>query len=90
MDVEKQMRTLALKLLRKEREALDDDERAILEKFADRMPVSRDLTDYRGTANFWDNLADDVAAVGGSWGFIFGFFGVLVGWMLLNTEILAA
>jgi uncharacterized membrane protein len=34
--------------------------------------------------SFWERLADHVAAIGGSWGFIFGFFVVLVGWMLIN------
>ena len=37
--------------------------------------------------NFWERLADRVAAVGGSWGFIFGFFVVLMGWMLINSAL---
>ena len=36
---------------------------------------------------FWERLADHVAAVGGSWGFIFGFFVVLMGWMLINGAL---
>ena len=36
---------------------------------------------------FWQRLADNVAAVGGSWGFIFGFFIVLIGWMLTNAGL---
>src|SRR6185312_6577671 len=36
---------------------------------------------------FWERLADQVAAVGGSWGFIFGFFVVLMGWMLINGAL---
>lgn len=90
MDVDDQMQSLALRLLQKEQNDLDEDEVAILEKFANRMPVSRDLSDQALGADFWDSLADRVAAVGGSWGFIFGFFGALVSWMLLNTEILSA
>lgn len=89
MDVDEQMQALALKLLQKERSALDGDEVAILKKFVNRTPVSRDLSDDGFEETFWDSLADRVAAVGGSWAFIFGFFGVLLGWMLLNTEILA-
>lgn len=84
------MQGLALKLLQKNKDALDADECAILEKFTDRMPVSRDLSDEGADSNFWDDLADKVAAIGGSWGFIFTFLAILVGWMLLNTEILAA
>ena len=90
MTADDQMQGLALKLLQKNKDALDADECAILEKFTDRMPVSRDLSDEGADSNFWDTLADKVAAVGGSWGFIFGFLVVLIGWMLLNTEILAA
>jgi uncharacterized membrane protein len=33
-------------------------------------------------------LADRVARVGGSWGFIIAFTVVLLGWMLLNTDML--
>ena len=90
MNVDDQMQALALKLLQKERSALENDEIAILEKFANRTPVSRDLSDDALQETYWDGLADRVAAVGGSWAFIFGFFGVLLSWMLLNTEILAA
>ena len=36
---------------------------------------------------FWQRLADNVAAVGGSWGFIFGFGVVLFGWMLINLAL---
>jgi uncharacterized membrane protein len=34
-------------------------------------------------------LADQVAAIGGSWAFIMGFFGVLVAWVILNSVLLA-
>ena len=37
---------------------------------------------------FWQRLADGVAAVGGSWGFIGGFFVMLVIWVGLNVLIL--
>jgi uncharacterized membrane protein len=36
---------------------------------------------------FWQRLADRVAAVGGSWGFIFGFGVVLIGWMIINQAL---
>ena len=39
-------------------------------------------------ASAGDRLADKVAAVGGSWGFIIVFALVLFGWMLLNSEVL--
>ena len=36
-----------------------------------------------------ERLADRVASFGGSWTFMFSFAGVLVFWVLLNTEVLA-
>ncbi len=36
-----------------------------------------------------DRMADRIADFGGSWTFIFIFFGILVGWMVVNTLILA-
>lgn len=36
-----------------------------------------------------ERLADKVASFGGSWTFIFCFAGVLVCWVLLNSEVLA-
>lgn len=38
-------------------------------------------------ASFGEHLSDKVAAIGGSWKFIMVFVAVLLGWMLLNTEI---
>ncbi|NJC04534.1 putative membrane protein [Sphingomonas kaistensis] len=40
------------------------------------------------TPSFGERLADRVARVGGSWGFIISFTLVLLGWMLLNTDVL--
>ncbi|MGN7998645.1 DUF1003 domain-containing protein [Sphingomonas sp. 22176] len=53
--------------------------------------ASRDLNavfDERLT--FGERLADRVAAVGGSWGFIIGFGVFLGAWALINTVVLAA
>jgi uncharacterized membrane protein len=38
-------------------------------------------------ASFGDRLADRVAAIGGSWGFIIAFGVVLAGWMGLNLAL---
>lgn len=40
------------------------------------------------TANLGERLADRVARLGGSWSFILVFLTILVGWVVLNTEIL--
>jgi uncharacterized membrane protein len=81
---------LARRYLSKDPHSLDPEERNVLESFEERRPISRDAADIEeAEAGFWDRLADRVAAVGGSWGFIFSFMAVLVGWMLLNTDVLA-
>ncbi len=70
-------------------ERLDEEERRVLHGINDHKPISRDMAEedeIRST--FWDRLADRVAAIGGSWGFIFGFLGILIAWMLVNTGIL--
>src|SRR5258708_1358158 len=77
---------LAESLLRKPYAALSQFQRSVIdlvagEKTSEPRPV---LADDR---NFWERLADHVAAVGGSWGFIFGFFVVLIGWMVINQAL---
>ncbi|RYF46596.1 MAG: DUF1003 domain-containing protein, partial [Cytophagaceae bacterium] len=39
-------------------------------------------------ATFGERLSDRVAAIGGSWTFIIAFTIILLGWMLLNTDVL--
>ncbi len=81
---------LSQKLLRKPDNALDEEERRVLQGIESGTPLSRDAADEADArASFGDRLADRVAAVGGSWGFIIGFTVVLFGWMLLNTDVLA-
>ena len=81
---------LALRYLRKDPHHLDPEERKVLETFKERAPISRDAADIEeAEASFGDRLADRVAAVGGSWGFIISFGVILFGWMLLNSDILS-
>jgi len=57
---------------------------------ADIVSATRDAADIAdAAATFGDRLSDRVAAVGGSWGFIIAFTTVLIGWMLLNSDVLA-
>ncbi|KTT74274.1 DUF1003 domain-containing protein [Sphingomonas endophytica] len=80
---------LALRLLGKPQHSLDAEERRVLDMMDAGTTVSRDAADEADLrASFGDRLADKVAAVGGSWGFIIGFTVVLFGWMLLNTDVL--
>jgi len=81
---------LALRLLRKPAHALDAEERRVLDSIESGTLVSRDAADEADArASVGDRLADKVAAIGGSWGFIIAFTLVLLGWMLLNSDVLA-
>ncbi|MGL3822543.1 DUF1003 domain-containing protein [Sphingopyxis sp. R3-92] len=81
---------LSLRLLGRPLEELDGDERRVLDAIAERRLTSRDAADLVDQeSSFGARLSDRVAAVGGSWGFIILFTFVLLGWMLLNSEVLA-
>jgi uncharacterized membrane protein len=65
------------------------EERHVLEHIAGGRLTSRDPVDLaEERSTFGERLSDRVAAVGGSWAFITVFGAVLLGWMLLNTEVL--
>lgn len=81
---------LSLRLLGRPLDELDADERRVLDAIAERRLISRDAADLDDAeASFGARLSDKVAAVGGSWGFIIAFTAVLLGWMLLNSDVLA-
>ena len=81
---------IALDYLAKDLTSLDEEERHVLQGLADHRVTSRDAMDMADErATYWDRLADRVAAVGGSWPFIFVFLSILASWMLLNTGVLA-
>jgi uncharacterized membrane protein len=80
-------RQLSEDLLGKPYEALTPIQKSVVDLVVSETPTNGHphlAADDRG---FWERLADQVAAVGGSWGFIFGFFVVLVGWMLINLTL---
>jgi uncharacterized membrane protein len=80
---------LAQRLLSEDYDALGEEERRVLANIAAGRPTSRDaglLAAENATAG--ERLADKVAAVGGSWAFIIAFGVILLGWMILNTDVL--
>ncbi|MEO8618438.1 MAG: DUF1003 domain-containing protein [Sphingomicrobium sp.] len=80
---------LAQRLLAEDLDALGEEERRVLANIAAGRPTSRDAGLLAAeNATVGERLADRVAAVGGSWGFIIAFGIVLFGWMILNTGIL--
>jgi uncharacterized membrane protein len=80
---------LARHLLGKPSSALDEEEWRVLSAIASGTTGVRDASDVaEEQATFGERLADRVAAVGGSWGFIGTFTVVLLGWMVLNSNVL--
>lgn len=91
MTQETDPRELALELLGRDYEELEADEQRVLQRVATgtyTQPDADELVQLHNT--FGDRMADRVAAVGGSWGFIIAFAVVLFGWMLLNSRVLEA
>jgi uncharacterized membrane protein len=82
---------LARELLGRELDELAPEEQRVLQRIAAGTLVGIDAQEAAGLrSSFGERLADRVAAVGGSWGFIMTFGVVLVGWMLINSEVLSA
>jgi uncharacterized membrane protein len=80
----KSVEELAQQFLGRDARELGKRELRVLRTMAERQPVSIDLHTAEPADGFWDRLADHVAAVGGSWTFIFGFFAVLAAWVIVN------
>ena len=90
MNREEKISDLSLRLLGRAYDQLDEAEQRVVRSIAERQPTSRepdgDDDDDIGQGSFGDRLADRVAAVGGSWGFIIGFAVVLFVWMVVNSK----
>jgi uncharacterized membrane protein len=88
---EEDPRQLARELLGRDYEDLDPEEQHVLKRVAAGTFTGRDADELaQAHASYGDLLADRVAAVGGSWGFIGTFAVVLLLWMLLNSRVLEA
>jgi uncharacterized membrane protein len=84
-------RKLARDLLGRDYDDLEADEQRVLKHVAAGSFTGRDADELAQAHATWgDRLADRVAAVGGSWGFIIGFGVVLVVWAALNSGLLQA
>ena len=89
MSVPSDPEELARELLGRDLADLDEEEQRVIERVASGSYIGVDAHEASQiNASFGERLADRVAAVGGSWGFIIVFAVVLFGWMLLNSEIL--
>jgi uncharacterized membrane protein len=84
-------RELAHELLGRQFDDLDADEQRVLCRVASGSFVGMDAEELaQAHSGRGELLADRVAAIGGSWGFIIGFGVVLLVWVLLNTGALQA
>ncbi|KQT50635.1 hypothetical protein ASG52_07235 [Methylobacterium sp. Leaf456] len=71
-------------------DGLSERERRVILLIAKRRHVARDVNSVLiERQTFGERLADRVAQMGGSWGFILVFTGMLVAWVLLNTVVLS-
>jgi uncharacterized membrane protein len=80
---------LARRWLSREPEALSAQQSRVLQSTLARKPIARDVsTSYTRELSTGDRLADAIARVGGSWGFILGFLAFLALWVGVNTVVL--
>ncbi|MCB2077089.1 MAG: DUF1003 domain-containing protein [Novosphingobium sp.] len=80
---------LAEELLGRKFDELEPAEQRVLRRISAGTLIGNDADEEAAIhASYGDRLADRVAAIGGSWGFIIAFGVVLVCWMLLNSRVL--
>lgn len=73
--------------LLKQMQELSDRERGVIGSWLKRQPISQDIDrQFRDQLTFGQRLADQVAAFGGSWTFIFLFLAGMMAWMLFNAD----
>src|SRR3546814_16227970 len=89
MNQDEQMTDLALRLLGRAYDELDAGEQRVIRSIAERPPTSRDVEDdeVASRPRIGGRLADKVAAIGRTWGFILGFPVVLLAWMTINSRL---
>ncbi|HEX2679137.1 MAG TPA: DUF1003 domain-containing protein [Polyangiales bacterium] len=76
--------------LRAERGELSALEQEITRKAAEHGHLAQHIEDlFAEQATAGQRIADSVARVGGSWGFVISFIATLVAWMVLNSVFLA-
>ncbi|WP_375457468.1 DUF1003 domain-containing protein [uncultured Methylobacterium sp.] len=81
---------LARQLLDRGVGCLSARDQRILARIATRLHARTDVVAAPAASPaFGERLADRVARLGGSWGFIVSFTGLLVAWVVLNTVVLA-
>ncbi len=65
-------------------------EQRVIERVAKRVAISRDVgKEHERTMTVGERLADKVASFGGSWTFLILFSAFILGWVVLNSVMLA-
>ena len=86
-----EIRFLAQHLLHAGLSPLSERDRRVIARVARRVHTARDVNRvFEERSTLGQRLADRVATVGGSWGFIVGFGVFLAAWAVLNCVVLAA
>jgi uncharacterized membrane protein len=68
---------------------LKPDERRVLDSALSGTTIARDVgASFAAQSSLGGRLADGIARVGGSWGFILCFLGFLVTWVVVNTLLM--
>ncbi|MBL8582828.1 MAG: DUF1003 domain-containing protein [Rhizobiaceae bacterium] len=82
---------LAGRWLKRKPDTLSDLENQVLRSAIERKPVATDTgAAYTESLSTGERLADALARVGGSWGFIIAFLTFLAVWTIANVWLLAA
>jgi uncharacterized membrane protein len=85
------IRELAQRLLAMDEAKMPAAEKRLIERLAKRLAVSRDISkELEEGRTLGQRLADQVAAIGGSWSFIIAFLVFVALWALLNIWALFA
>jgi uncharacterized membrane protein len=84
--MKKTVSELAQRWLTRQPDRLSDAEKAVLQSAIDRSTISRDTS--KEESSYGQRLADTIARVGGSWGFIITFLIFLALWASLNAWLL--
>jgi uncharacterized membrane protein len=75
--------------LKSSKKDIGDVEKRILNIAKNQQFVSTDTNaEFSASASTGENLADAIARIGGSWGFIIGFIAFLVAWAIINVVVL--
>ncbi len=85
-----QPKDLAHRAFRRPWEHLTPPERHVLEHVAARTPIAENPDEPGEDARtIGQRMADRIALVGGSWGFVLTFLVFMIGWVLVNSILLA-